>query len=461
MKYFNNLCLIILIQAISLNSFAQLRNLNSTQKLFLDNELNGISTSLDRIGTSISVDGNIAAIAAPKSKGHGVVHLFEHNGIDWINKGFVEPSDGFFDDYFGGSISLHDNTLFVGAYHHNYLNKTGAVYVYEFINDTWVEIQKISSPNNVYESHFGISVKQENGWLIIGASGESKVYVYKKLNENWELHQTLEPSLIVFESFFGYGLEIKNDELFIGASAYSDQSENDSGIIYYYRLINDQWQLQDSLLPSDLFNDNLFGIAISLQENRLLIGSPQAFSTVISGTAYVFEYINEEWIEVQKVVPDDPKLDSWFGSSVYLDGDSAIVGAYRDSEIYSEAGAAYLFNLNESTWEQSEKMFSYNPTNNGRFGISVFMGNNKMLTGGYREHGVDSVSGSVSSFIYSDNSWSTPNTLSFHKGAYDRRMGSSVHIFENSAIVGTPYRYSTNQSAVLYYELQANQWIQT
>ena len=153
------------------------------QTILLDNEINGFAAEYDQLGISISVDGNLAAVGATEAKTHGVVYLFEYDGTGWHNIGYVEPSDGFYDDKFGQSVSLKGNTLVVGSYHNNYLQQNGAVYVFEWMNNQWNQIQKITTnhPNisTRYESHFGYTVNLYQDWIFVAATNDRTDYQHR------------------------------------------------------------------------------------------------------------------------------------------------------------------------------------------------------------------------------------------------------------------------------------------
>jgi hypothetical protein len=69
----------------------------------------------------------------------------------------------------------------------------------------------------------------------------------------------------------------------------------------------------------------------------------------------------------------DPHVGDRFGTSVAIDGDLAIIGAYTDDEAALDAGAAYVFRFNSTSgfWEQETKLLAPDAASGDRFGISV------------------------------------------------------------------------------------------
>ena len=69
----------------------------------------------------------------------------------------------------------------------------------------------------------------------------------------------------------------------------------------------------------------------------------------------------------------DPDGGDRFGTSVAIDGDLAVIGAYTDDEAGTDAGAAYIlkFNAVSGFWEQETKLLAPDAAGGDRFGISV------------------------------------------------------------------------------------------
>jgi len=69
----------------------------------------------------------------------------------------------------------------------------------------------------------------------------------------------------------------------------------------------------------------------------------------------------------------DPDGSDRFGTSVAVNGDLAVIGAYTDDQGGSDAGAAYIFKRNTVSgfWEQETKLLAPDAAGGDRFGISV------------------------------------------------------------------------------------------
>ena len=65
------------------------------------------------------------------------------------------------------------------------------------------------------------------------------------------------------------------------------------------------------------------------------------FRIFFLGSAFVFSRIGTTWIQQQELLASDGAAGDWFGGSVSLDENTALIGAYGDE---SFKGSAYIFN---------------------------------------------------------------------------------------------------------------------
>ncbi len=85
-------------------------------------------------------------------------------------------------------------------------------------------------------------------------------------------------------------------------------------------------------------------------------------------------------------------------TSVDVDGDVIIVGAYWDNTDVAQAGSAYVFRFNGSTWEEEQKLTAIDAEEWDVFGTSVSVHGDLIAVGTPRDNIVGLNSGSV--FLY-------------------------------------------------------------
>ncbi|MCH7638885.1 MAG: FG-GAP repeat protein, partial [Bacteroidetes bacterium] len=113
------------------------------------------------------------------------------------------------------------------------------------------------------------------------------------------------------------------------------------------------------LTASDGATGDRFGISVSVSGDRALVGAYRDDDMGNqSGSAYVFVRQGDgSWLEVDKLNASDGASNDYFGHSVSLSGDRALVGAYRDDDMGNNSGSAYVFvRQGDGSWLEVDKL---------------------------------------------------------------------------------------------------------
>ncbi len=114
----------------------------------------------------------------------------------------------------------------------------------------------------------------------------------------------------------------------------------ESGAAYIYEFDGIYWSQTKKLMVSGGEIGDSFGSSIGLTENNLLIGAKNEDS---KGSAYIFDYSNNNWVESHKIQASDGAQNDWFGSSVSMFNNSMIVGSLFNDAQGVNSGSAYIF----------------------------------------------------------------------------------------------------------------------
>ena len=131
-----------------------------------------------------------------------------------------------------------------------------------------------------------------------------------------------------------------------------------------------KWTQEKKLTANDANKRDRLGVTVSLDGNRALVGAYHYDSEEAdnAGAAYMFEADGGQWDQIKKLVAEDIGANDRFGQAVSLDGDRALVEAFRkDVQRDDEAGAAYVFTKEPS--EDSTTM-TPSPSDNGLIYLS-------------------------------------------------------------------------------------------
>jgi len=113
----------------------------------------------------------------------------------------------------------------------------------------------------------------------------------------------------------------------------------------YFQANAQNWNEIIKTVASDRAENDYFGFSVSISGNYAIVGARNESEDVSgentmneAGSAYIFENDGaDNWNQVQKIVASDRDVGDWFGEFVSISGDFAIVGArYEDHDVAGE-----------------------------------------------------------------------------------------------------------------------------
>lgn len=204
----------------------------------------------DYFGYNIDIKDNTIIVGAYE-KQDGCVYIYDLINNTWIETAKIIPQDSCGDDRFGRAVCFGNdsNTFYVGAIYH--LEKQGAVYKYQR-NESWSETNKVLGKN--HKENLGNSIQYYDGKLIVGSynymNATGAVYVY---TDDLELIQAIQPN-VPEQSYFGGSVSANKHGLLIGCYR--------QGAVYYYTYMNNEYKLAETI--SD--NAEWFGYSVYLNQ---------------------------------------------------------------------------------------------------------------------------------------------------------------------------------------------------
>jgi len=176
------------------------------------------------------------------------------------------------------------------------------------------------------------------------------------------------------------------------------------------------------------------------------------------GAAYIYHWNGTSWIQQAKLVAFDAEYGDWFGSAVDISGNYAIVGAHGDEiSTYSNAGSAYIYKRNGTSWNFHDKIFQKVSQLNAYsdFGRNVAIdGEYAVITAPQDDMIPDDNKGAVYFYHNNGNSWDQQVRLTA-ADAYN--LGNCVAIYGDYALVGCSnkgYVYSYIRGGTTWYQAQ-------
>ena len=366
----------------------------------------------------------------------------------------VLSSDGAERDRFGLSASIDGDTAIIGAMGDLY---SGSAYVYVRSNGVWSEQAKLTASDAAQYDYFGSSVSIDGDTAVIGAryddgngngNDSGSAYVYVRSNGVWSEQQKLTASDGAQEDYFGRSVSIDGDTAVI--SGVTGQGLG-SGTAYVYVRSNGVWSEQQKLTASDGVAYDGFGFEVSISGDTAVIGAPREMTNE-SGSAYVYVRSNGVWSEQAKLIASDGAVNHYFGSSVSLDGDTAVIGAYGDDDNGNgnDSGSAYVYVRSNGVWSEQQKLTASDTAEYDRFGNRVSINGDIAAIGTYANCDCDFPRPTYV-YVRSNGVWSEQAILN-DGGEYDD-FGSSVSIDDNTVLIGAPNAHPEVMSSAIFYDL--------
>jgi hypothetical protein len=370
-------------------------------------------------GSSKGVNGN----QADNSFGYaGAAYVFVRSGTSWSQQAYLKASNSMVYGNFGYSVAITGDTIVVGSpmesndasgVNSSQVGTTassGAAYVFTRSNNNWTQQVYIKASNTGAEDRFGQSVAISGGTIVVGAPEEDSAasgingnqanessynagaaYVFAYTAGNWAQQAYLKASNNGLEDYFGSAVAISADTIVVGApredsnasgvgGTQANESSVNSGAAYVFTRANTLWTQQAYMKASNTGDSDLFGTAVVVSGDKIVVGAPQESSNATgingnqaddsafqSGAAYQFLRSGTAWTQHAYLKASNtgggnpydvlPIQGDYFGSSLSIDAGTLLVGAlYEDSsltgvngspddDLATNTGSVYLFSV--------------------------------------------------------------------------------------------------------------------
>jgi hypothetical protein len=357
----------------------------------------------DYFGRGVALDGDTAIVGAPENiNAPGSAYVFTRVGSSWTEQTKILASDGYVGDGFGWDVALEGDTMVIGApYDYDNGGLSGSAYVFTRVGTVWTEQAKLLASDGVTFAKFGRSVALDGDTLVIGAPGDDdngegsgSAYVFTRSGGVWTEQAKLSISDGGQFDYFGWDVALDGDMAIIGR--FQDMNGPGLGSAYVFTRTGGAWTEETRLLASDGQPVNQFGKGVALDGDTAIVGAPRHDDNgEQSGSAYVFIRTGVLWTEEAKLLASDGAAWDYFGVSVALDGDTALVGANRDGGYPYYSGSAYVFTRSGGVWTEEAKLLPTDGADGDEFGQKVALNGSTALIGAARDDDNGDLSGSA------------------------------------------------------------------
>ena len=252
------------------------------------------------------------------------------------------------------------------------------------------------------------------------------VYIFTRYQNTWKQQAHLKANNPKGLDRFGSAISLSSDGATLAVGSYGDNSDTrgintdqsndaiDSGAVYVFTRNGGRWNQQAYLKASNADPGDRFGFAISLSNdgNTLAVGADYEASNArgintdqtdnsarYAGAVYIFKRLDNSWSQQSYIKASNTEEGDRFGSTLSLSGDGKrlAVGAPDEDSIADgingnqsnnqkgSAGAVYVFNKKDSSWEQHAYIKAKRSILDKSFGTTVSLNDNAttLLIGSY------------------------------------------------------------------------------
>ena len=321
----------------------------------------------------------------------------------------------------------------------------------EAIAQNWDLLEEIA-PTEALESDYGVNMVFADDKLVVAwpriftrgvdadNCGEIITYTQDTEGKYQELARISAADLVgscQIGDGFGYGLAYDNGKLAIGMPAGARAGLGQSGgatdadsRVFITSFNTDNWQLEETLMASDLGPGKGMGFQLVMQGDVLLIHAHEydsifGISFPISTGVYVFENAGSGFTETQKLTENF----HLFGQDFDYESDQIVVGAWGEQAV-TQPGRIYVYEKDGSMWQNTQTI---NDSRNSNLGNQIEIFEDTMVAGNVQAGGV----GAVTVFTKdSNNIWSETQFIQASDSAFNDQFGIAVRLDADEIIVG-------------------------
>ena len=336
-------------------------------------------TTFAQFGVQVAVSGDTVVVGAHQAEHSGLfkagaVYIYQRVDREWPLQQKITASDAAMDDLFGASVDIDVNRIAVGAPGKN--GGDGAAYMFERVGTVWFERQKIESDQiDATGDAFGSSVGVSGNWMVVGAEHDNDAasnagsgFAFEFDGFNWLLRDTLLAGDVAADHQFGHGVSMDGDSVVVTASGAG-------GGAYVFTRSGSSWP-QEAKLNSP--GGQLLSAAAISGDTVIAGASTDATDATNAGAAYIykrpFNVLPAATLPVAVLGPSDPAPEKYFGASVAIFANTALVVASGDSSSGTNSGAAYGFSESAGGWFEQFKLVSSIAQEGDMYGAAAMNG---------------------------------------------------------------------------------------
>ena len=213
------------------------------------------------------------------------------------------------------------------------------------------------------------------------------------------------------------------------------------------------WSIEQKVFAEDGAGGDFYGRSVSISGNYAIVGTPGEYPI---GAAYLYKKEFENWIEVEKFQASDSTNTFGFGSSVYINGDYLIISANHTYN--NSSGSAYIYYNDDENWNEMDIVTASGSPICDQYGCSVGIteDGDYAIVGAFNDDENGESSGAAYVYQRAGSEWN----LQIKLMALD---GASLGYFGNSVFISGDYIFISSagddyNGSIYIYENNGTSW---
>ena len=198
--------------------------------------------------------------------------------------------------------------------------------------------------------------------------------------------------------------------------------------------------LEQKLIASDGQPNDFLGSSVAVDGDTAVVGAPG--DDAQKGAVYVFTRSGDSWTQTAKLTASDGAGGDSLGASVAVDGDTIVAGAYgHNVGANDNQGAVYTFaRTGAAVRQETATLTASDGAGGDQLGLSVAVDGDTIVAGApFDAVGAIATRGSAYTFARAGGDRTQTAKLTASDGAADDRLGTSVAVDGDTIVAGAPF----------------------
>lgn len=251
-------------------------------------------------------------------------------------------------------------------------------------------------------------------------------------------------------SNFGGDVALLGERLFVGL--------RDAERVQVFRDSGSGYALEAELTPPDGSPGDRFGFSLAVGGAYCVVGAPWHDRTAAdAGAAYVFAFDGTTWGFEQKLLPSSASASDEFGWAVDCIGNRIAVGARKaDYPGHADQGSVFVFDRTGAPWSEVAKLTGPDSIGGDQFGIAVALEGPLLVAGAANADAGYPFSGAA--YAFRDLGLGPIFEHKFTPPVVGGTFAHQIDISGERVALGMPYGGADGAGVVCVYERVSEVW---